>query len=88
METSLENALYLMLMGMSSVFVVLAIVVYGGKMLIYAVNTLSSQSTPPPLVNPPSTNNQDAVHLAVLTAAVEVLTQGKGSIESFQKLKK
>ena len=63
---NIETAILLMVVGMATVFVILLIVIYLGKLLITLVNKGNI--------------------LAAITAAVNVVTQGKGKITKVEKL--
>lgn len=84
MNQSIQEALLLMLVGMSTVFLLLGIVVWGGQGLIRLLNALARPEAPPPLPNLPDTLERK--HLAVLTAAVAQVTQGQGRLVSARKL--
>lgn len=84
MEPALQNALELLVVGMTTVALVLGLVVLSGRLLISAVNrsapkvpvrrSASAQVAVHDQINP--------AHIAVLTATVEHVTKGKGSIKS------
>jgi len=71
-----ETALQVMLIGMVTVFIILALVVLTGKVLIYLVNRFSPPS--------PQGPNEDEGEIAALIAAVDIITEGKGRIESIK----
>ena len=66
---NIETAILLMVVGMATVFVILLIVIYLGKLLITLVNKYVPGNI-----------------LAAITAAVNVVTQGKGKITKVEKL--
>ena len=84
---NLETALLLMVVGMATVFVILLIVIYLGKLLIASVNKYAPEEVLPakkevqkgPAPVP-------ANILAAITAAVNVVTQGKGKVTKVEKL--
>ncbi len=84
---NLETALLLMVVGMSTVFVILLIVIYLGKLLINLVNKYAPEEALPakqtassaPVVIPGNI-------LAAITAAVNVVTHGKGKVTKVEKL--
>lgn len=84
---NLETAILLMVVGMATVFVILLIVIYLGKLLINLVNKYAPEevvpvkqaSSPAPAVIPGNI-------LAAITAAVNVVTQGKGKVTKVEKL--
>ena len=84
---NLETAFLLMVVGMSTVFVILLIVIYLGKLLISLVNKYA----PEEVVSVKQTSSQAPVPipgniLAAITAAVNVVTQGKGKVTKVEKL--
>ena len=84
---NLETAFLLMVVGMANVFVILLIVIYLGKLLISLVNKYA----PEEVVSVKQTSSQAPVPipgniLAAITAAVNVVTQGKGKVTKVEKL--
>ena len=84
---NLETAFLLMVVGMATVFVILLIVIYLGKLLISLVNKYA----PEEVVSVKQTSSQAPVPipgniLAAITAAVNVVTQGKGKGTKVEKL--
>ena len=84
---NLETAFLLMVVGMATVFVILLIVIYLGKLLISLVNKYA----PEEVVAVKQTSSQAPVPipgniLAAITAAVNVVTQGKGKVTKVEKL--
>lgn len=84
---NLETAFLLMVVGMATVFVILLIVIYLGKLLISLVNKYA----PEEVVSVKQTSSQASVPipgniLAAITAAVNVVTQGKGKVTKVEKL--
>ena len=84
---NLETAFLLMVVGMATVFVILLIVIYLGKLLISLVNKYA----PEEVVSVKQTSSQAPVPipgniLAAMTAAVNVVTQGKGKVTKVEKL--
>ena len=73
---NIETAILLMVVGMATVFVILLIVIYLGKLLI----TPAKQETPRGPAPIPGNI------LAAITAAVNVVTQGKGKVTKVEKL--
>ena len=83
---NLETAFLLMVVGMATVFVILLIVIYLGKLLISLVNKYAPEEVVPakhasrvPAAIPGNI-------LAAITAAVNVVTQGKGKVSKVEKL--
>lgn len=83
---SFNLALLLMAVGMMTVFIILLIVMGLGKLLILFVNKFvpeEAQSTPKSAAQP----TQIPAHiLAAITAAVQVVTHGKGKVANVEKL--
>ncbi len=84
---NIETALLLMVVGMATVFVILLIVIYLGKFLITLVNKYAPEEVVLPKkeqlqgITPISGNI-----LAAITAAVNVVTLGKGKVTKVEKL--
>lgn len=79
--------LQLMVVGMSTVFLILQIVVSGGKLLIKLVNKIAPEETVPAkkaAVSAPSTI--DASTMAVLQEVVKQITGGKGHVASAKQI--
>lgn len=84
---NLETALLLMVVGMSTVFVILLIVIYLGKFLITLVNKYAPEEVlPAKQVASRGPAPISGTILAAITAAVNVVTQGKGKITKVEKL--
>ncbi len=84
MESTLSNALILMVIGMISVFIVLLVVVMGGSILINFINKYYPES----VISQVSNSKDSLVSpkiMAVLTAAVLQATGGKGHIDEVLK---
>ena len=84
---NIETAILLMVVGMATVFVILLIVIYLGKMLITLVNKYAPEEVVP--VKREASQGPAPVPgniLAAITAAVNVVTQGKGKITKVEKL--
>jgi len=78
---NLETALIVLSIGMITVFIVLGLVVLTGQLLIKIVNALQTESPPAPAV--PS--SIPSTHIAVITAAVAQLSEGKASVVKIEK---
>lgn len=84
---NIETALLLMVVGMATVFVILLIVIYLGKLLIALVNKYApEEAVPVKKETPRSPAPVPGNILAAITAAVNVVTQGKGKITKVEKL--
>lgn len=83
MPENINLALQLLFIGMLSVFVILAVVVYLGKFLIYFVNKLYPESN----INKARIKTQAISNkkIALLTSVVDNITQGQGIIKSISK---
>ena len=84
---NIETAILLMVVGMATVFVILLIVIYLGKLLITLVNKYAPEEVVP--VKREASQGPAPVPgniLAAITAAVNVVTQGKGKITKVEKL--
>ena len=81
MEENLELAVSLMIIGMSTVFAILFLVVAGGKMMIQWVNKFHPDKTPELIFM-----KADKKKLAAIVAAVNIVTRGKGKIERIRKI--
>lgn len=84
---NIEIALLLMVVGMATVFVILLIVIYLGKLLIALVNKYApEEAVPVKKETPRSPAPVPGNILAAITAAVNVVTQGKGKVTKVEKL--
>ncbi len=89
MTTDMQLALELLMLGMFTVFLILSLVVLSARLLILAVNkwsaaSLRSRSSEQKIISPPLDTIPKEV-IAVLTASVEVATQGQGRIVSIER---
>ena len=84
---NIETAILLMVVGMATVFVILLIVICLGKFLITLVNKYAPEEVVP--------GKQEAAKgpapipgniLAAITAAVNVVTLGKGKVTKVEKI--
>lgn len=76
----------LMIVGMSTVFLILLIVIWGGKLLINVVNKIAPEEiTTPKKAAAPSTA-VDGSTMAILQQVVSQITDGKGHISSVKKI--
>ena len=83
---NLETAFLLMVVGMATVFVILLIVIYLGKLLISLVNKYAPEEVVPAKQTGPAAAPVPGNILAAITAAVNVVTQGKGKVTKVEKL--
>jgi hypothetical protein len=84
MEDHLSNALLLLIIGMSAVYLVLFIVVNGGSLLIRLVNKVALDINETPFTSLRSELVPDA-HEAAIKTAVQMLTGGKGAVTRIEK---
>ena len=82
---NLDIALMLMVVGMTSVFVILLIVIYLSRGLIWVVNKVAPEEAPKKKVAP-AASSTDAGALDAIKAAVDILTAGKGQVVKIEKL--
>ncbi len=76
-----------MIVGMCTVFVILLIVIYGGKLLINVVNRIAPEEVAVAKNTVAAqTGTVDAPTMAVLQEVVKQLTGGKGHVESARKI--
>lgn len=90
MDSNLQEAFILLGVGMVTVFLVLALVVATGQLLIYLSNRYIAPAPTPAARKRSPNSGTTAVSpatIAVLTAAVEAATQGQGAIHSVVKKK-
>jgi len=82
MSENLLTAVNLMVIGMITVAAILLLVVLTANILIKLVNRFG----PAPKTNQVKSTKVDSKKLAVLTAVVEHLTNGKGVIKEIKKV--
>lgn len=75
----------LMLIGMTTVFTILALVVLGGKLTIAFTNRIKVEEAVVPVRS--TSGSGDSRAIAAITAAVETVTSGRGKIEEIRKIK-
>ena len=80
--------LQLLVVGMLTVFAILLIVIYGGKLLINVVNAIAPEEVASAKKKVAATTPSavDAPTMAVLQEVVKQLTGGKGRVESARKV--
>lgn len=85
---NLGLGLQLMIVGMCTVFLILLIVIYGGKLLISLVNMIAPEEVEAAKKKVGAQGGQtvDAATMSVLAEVVKQLTGGKGRVESARKL--
>lgn len=80
--------LQLLVVGMLTVFAILLIVIYGGKLLIKAVNAIAPEevASAKKKVMDTTPSAVDAPTMAILQEVVKQITGGKGRVESAKKV--
>ena len=76
----------LMIVGMSTVFMILLIVIWGGKLLIKTVNKLAPEATVPAKAAAATPTAVDSNTMAVLQQVVSEITGGKGHVASAKRI--
>ena len=83
---NIETGLMLMLVGMTTVFVILLIVIGMSQVLIKVVNKVApEEETKKKVVK--TTASTDAAAMDAIKAAVDILTAGKGQVIKVEKLR-
>ena len=83
---NLGIGLQLMIVGMSTVFLILLIVIWGGKLLINVVNKIAPEEVASPKKTASAPATVDANTMAILQQVVSQITGGKGKVASAKKL--
>lgn len=83
---NLNTALLLMMVGMTTVFAILLIVIYLGKGLIALVNKYAPEEAVPVKSAASASAAIPGNILAAISAAVTVVTQGKGKVSKVEKI--
>lgn len=85
---NVETGLLLMIVGMTTVFAILLIVIFLGKGLIVLVNKYVPESPLQTKVSPSVSNQGEipASTLAAIVAAIGMVTGGKGKVINVEKL--
>jgi oxaloacetate decarboxylase gamma subunit len=76
----------LMVVGMSTVFLILLIVIWGGKLLINVVNKIAPEETVTPKKGAAASAAVDGGTMAILQQVVSQITGGKGRVASAKKI--
>lgn len=76
----------LMVVGMTTVFLILLVVIYGGKMLINVVNKIAPEETVPAKKTAVAPTAIDASTMSVLQEVVKQITGGKGYVKDAKKI--
>ena len=85
---NLGIGLQLMIVGMSTVFLILLIVINGGKLLIKLVNMIAPEevAAAKKQVQAANPSQVDASTMAILQEVVKQITGGKGRVENAKKI--
>lgn len=86
MESTISNALVLLAIGMITVFLILALVVISGNILIKIVNKYAPEPTKKLIRASRSATGTAPEIVAAIAAVVETVTAGHGKVESIQKV--
>lgn len=85
--SNIETGIQLMVVGMSTVFLILLIVIMGGKLLIKTVNKIAPEETVTPKKGASAAaTTVDSKTMAVLQQVVSQLTGGKGRVASAKRI--
>ena len=76
----------LMVVGMSTVFLILLIVIWGGKLLIKAVNRSAPEEAASPKKTEQVSGAIDSTTMSVLQQVVSQVTGGKGYLSSAKRV--
>ena len=87
---NLPEAFKLLVVGMLTVFCILLIVIYFGKLLISLVNKFAPEEAPATktsTLKSPSAAPVDAQTMSIIQAAISQITGGKGKVTKVEKIK-
>ena len=76
----------LMIVGMSTVFLILLIVIWGGKLLIKVVNKIAPEEIATPKKGAATSAVVDGGTMAILQQVVSQITGGKGHVSSAKRI--
>lgn len=76
----------LMVVGMSTVFLILLIVIWGGKLLIKAINKIAPEEVVSLKKDTTSGAAVDSSTMAILQQVVSQITRGKGRVSSAKRI--
>jgi len=89
MPAELQTALLLLVVGMITVFIILSLVVFTGRTIIWVVNKYFSEEEKITYDYAMPYIEEDVIYkkkLAAITAAVEIATGGKGRITKVERV--
>ncbi|MEM8908229.1 MAG: OadG family protein [Bacteroidota bacterium] len=89
MSSDLNTAFIVLIVGMTTVFFILSLVVFTGRLLIRIVNHYSPipspvAKVPAPVDHSPETEHIQPAKLAAIVAAVDLLSGGQAKIEKIE----
>ena len=88
MESTISNALVLLAIGMITVFLILALVVISGNILIKIVNKYAPEPSKKLTRASRLVTGTAPEVVAAIAAVVETVTKGHGKVDSIQKMDK
>lgn len=83
---NISIGIQLMIVGMCTVFLILLIVIWGGKLLIKAVNRIAPEEIAAPKKGAATPVAVDAGTMAILQQVVSQITGGKGHVASAKRV--
>ncbi len=87
MNEDFSTAVLLMAVGMVTVFVILALIVVFGNWLILIVNKYFPQPVRSVISQADAPSHEiDSKKLAAIVSAVDIVTKGRGKVESVKKV--
>lgn len=86
MESTISNALQLLAIGMITVFLILALVVLSGNILIKIVNKYAPEPNKRITRSSRTASGTPPAVIVAITAVVEAVTNGHGKVDSIQKV--
>lgn len=91
MDNAINEALQLLVVGMGTVFLILALVVFLGRQLIGAVNRWLPATTA--VASGSQSSSQSSTSSAIqpdilsaIVAAVDIVTEGKGKVDHVERI--
>lgn len=92
MTESIQLALSLLAIGMTTVFAILSLVVLSGRLVVWTSNRLVRETlidtSRSPRISTSASPKTDVSNLAAIIGTVEHLTQGRGTITRIEKTEK
>ena len=89
MDNAINEALQLLVVGMGTVFLILALVVFMGRQLIGAVNRwipATPKGSKPSMSASPTPAAIQPDILSAIVAAVDMVTDGKGKVDHVERI--